>query len=82
MSAIRKSGMGLQSLARTLVRVLSKLDGNGSPGRDSNSTFDLARVDERIAEMKAHASRDLPTPAPAPGQSFGKRRTCDAPHST
>lgn len=82
MSAIGKSGIGLQSLARALARALSKLDGNISTDPGSNSTFDLARVDERIAELKAQASRNPPTPAPAPTlQSFGKRRTYDALHT-
>ncbi len=76
MSALSKSAIGLQSLARALARVLSKLDGSTSTEPGTNSTFDLARVDERIAELKAQARLKHPTPPPTPTlQSFGKRRT-------
>jgi hypothetical protein len=42
----------------------------------SDSSFDMSRVDERIAQLKAEASASLPKPnMPAPASpSFGRRR--------
>jgi hypothetical protein len=82
MSAIGKFGMGLQSIARALARTLSKLDGNNSSDPGSNSTFDMARVDDLIAKLKAEANQNRPAPAPPPiVQSFGKRRISGAFHT-
>ena len=62
------------SIVRALARALSRLD--GSFPTDSNSTFDMRRIDERIAELKAKAPRSPEKTAPAPSvQPFGKRRT-------
>lgn len=78
MSPTGKSSTRFSSIARALVRALSKLDGTISSGSASNSTFDMARIDERIAQLKAEGTRspERAAPAPAPSvQPFGKRHT-------
>jgi hypothetical protein len=62
----------ISSVTRALARALSWLDGNDSSG----STFDMTRIDERIAQLKTEITRSPERTTPEPRvQTFGKRRT-------
>jgi hypothetical protein len=76
MSTPDKSTPWFRSIVRALARALSRLDGSVPTDSTSNSTFDMRRIDERIAELKAKGTRSPEKTAPAPSvQPFGKRRT-------
>jgi len=73
MSLTDDSSVGLRGIARALARALLRLDGSTSSGTDSNGTFDMARIDERIAELKAEGTPGS-VAKEQPPQFFGKRR--------